>query len=115
MKIINKEFVVYLDFIWSLTSKNLCEKYGVYDFYKTTGNLNPDQVFDNMKQFLKLLFKEKSLMTFFFKRMCGLFITFHHCLNHPTFVDLLLYPELCAPDEVFDSGPSPGRNYATSV
>lgn len=59
MKIINKELVVYLDFIWSPTSKNLCEKYGVYDFYETTGNLNPDQVFDNMKQFLKLLFRRR--------------------------------------------------------
>lgn len=51
----------------------------------------------------------------FFKRMHGLFITSHHCLNHQTFVDLLLYQELCASDEIFDMRPLPGGNYSTSV
>lgn len=47
--------------------------------------------------------------------MCGLFITFQHFLNHQTFVDLLLYLELCDPDEVLDIKPLPGGSYSTSV
>lgn len=47
--------------------------------------------------------------------MCGLFITFHCCLNHQTFVDLPVDPDLCAPGKLFHIGPWPGGNYSTAA
>lgn len=57
MKIINKQLIVYVELIWSLNFRTCIKsKKGTCDFYETIGNLNLDPVFDDIKEFLKLLF-----------------------------------------------------------
>lgn len=46
-----------MELIWSLNFRTCIKsKKGTCDFYETIGNLNLDPVFDDIKEFLKLLF-----------------------------------------------------------